>query len=412
MESINPKDMSDLEPGSISFITMKNGTMIVLDESVPEKTKNHKEKKTSINEKIDSKLDSKKSNKKLIFEISPKITVDYKGESKTKNEEKTKGKINEENIKIKIQKSDFNKCSSISKNNNFSFAASKKTENVQKKNSDVLEKFLNLKPSSETKQPSLNNNITKDKKENDNQSQTNALNTNSINSNSNNSKSIAQDKDKSISKDNLLNNNFIKDLINLNNNTNKTAGGERKSIYVQRRQSRLQAFARKDKGHSIHVVCSLNLLADGPCKVNLIGQFNNLVDRLNGLKMNSPEPENNYKRYYELYKYKDNGNTKNKNYIKYRSSNKKLTIDKNMEFKNGSPFHLSATNFYNPNKLNSISNKNKIINDSINLTEIFQNNNRNKINPVNINNNNQLFSSQIVFPSNNFRNNFKINNDY
>ena len=453
MESINPKDIINLEPGSISFITMKNGTMVVLDESIPAKTTNNKNTEAISNEKIDNKSDSKQSTKKLIFEISPKITIDYKGESKTKEKEKDEENTNENNIKIKIEKSDFNKCSSISKNNNFTFEASKKSQNdeEQKKKSNIFEKFENLKPSFETKQqPILNNDITKEKKESENQSQIKSkLATNSNNSN-NNSKSITQEKNASkenvskvnvskdniskenaskvnvskdniskenaskvnVSKDNILKDNILKDLANLNNTTNKNPTGERKSIYAARRASRLAQFNRKDR-NSIHVVCSLNIRGDQPYKINLIGQFNNLVDRLNELKMNDPEPED-YKRYYELYKYrdKDNGMIKNKNYEQYSSSKKSYSINKSLDFKNSSPFSLSASNFNRTKNKINLSSTNGFKNGGMNLYEMFEKNSKGKNNPINIKNKKPLYNSQIVLPSNNMPNNFNKTYNY
>ena len=51
METINPKNYIDIDPSLVSFITLKDGNMIMLDESTPIKTsKNYKNKKNE-NEK-------------------------------------------------------------------------------------------------------------------------------------------------------------------------------------------------------------------------------------------------------------------------------------------------------------------------------------------------------------------------
>ena len=42
MESINPRDFSELDLSTIEYLTLKNGNMILLDETVPEKKKNKK----------------------------------------------------------------------------------------------------------------------------------------------------------------------------------------------------------------------------------------------------------------------------------------------------------------------------------------------------------------------------------
>lgn len=48
MEAINPKDLSRLDPDTISYVTLKNGNIIVLDTSVKEK-KNENDKIKSLN---------------------------------------------------------------------------------------------------------------------------------------------------------------------------------------------------------------------------------------------------------------------------------------------------------------------------------------------------------------------------
>ena len=111
MESINPSDIADLDFDSISFITLKTGDMIMIDNSVPKKikldkskTNNHSKKKDTIKQKLSV---SKQQN----FTYKGKITFN-----------KFSSKYNYLNNQI-ILKNDFNKVSKISKNLSFCYKA-------------------------------------------------------------------------------------------------------------------------------------------------------------------------------------------------------------------------------------------------------------------------------------------------
>ena len=53
MDAINPNDISKLDRDAISFITLKNGKMIMVDESAPEKyTSNELNTTNNLNNKI------------------------------------------------------------------------------------------------------------------------------------------------------------------------------------------------------------------------------------------------------------------------------------------------------------------------------------------------------------------------
>ena len=91
MEAINPKDLSRLDPDTISYVTLKNGNIIVLDTSV-------KEKKNE-NDKIKS------------LKISEKMIISYNKFNKEK--------LNNINKIHKIN--DFNIVSKIIQNISFSF---------------------------------------------------------------------------------------------------------------------------------------------------------------------------------------------------------------------------------------------------------------------------------------------------
>ena len=111
MESINPSDIADLDFDSISFITLKTGDMIMIDNSVPKKikldkskTNNHSKKKDTIKQKLSV---SKQQN----FTYKGKITFN-----------KLSSKYNYLNNQI-ILKNDFNKVSKVSKNLSFCYKA-------------------------------------------------------------------------------------------------------------------------------------------------------------------------------------------------------------------------------------------------------------------------------------------------
>ena len=70
MEAINPNDIAKLEKDEISFITFKNGNMIMVDESAPEKYQSKEIKNNDKNIRINNK-DKDKNFQKL--SISKKI---------------------------------------------------------------------------------------------------------------------------------------------------------------------------------------------------------------------------------------------------------------------------------------------------------------------------------------------------
>ena len=115
MDTINPNDISKLDRDAISFITLKNGKTMMVDESAPEKNNsNVSRNNTNIN------LNNNKISKKLV--ISKKITYSL-------HDIENKNNLNFQNINLRynneinnkrIIKNDFNLISYISKNTNFS----------------------------------------------------------------------------------------------------------------------------------------------------------------------------------------------------------------------------------------------------------------------------------------------------
>ena len=80
METINPKNYIDIDPSLVSFITLKDGNMIMLDESTPikpSKDKNNIEAEKTIKNEIELK-------EKNLAELSIASTmnIEYKGNKK------------------------------------------------------------------------------------------------------------------------------------------------------------------------------------------------------------------------------------------------------------------------------------------------------------------------------------------
>ena len=80
METINPKNFIDIDPSSVSFITLKDGNMIMLDDSTPVKPSKEKKIQSSL-EEINT-LDKVKSQQFLA--VSFPTNFSYKGSAKKK----------------------------------------------------------------------------------------------------------------------------------------------------------------------------------------------------------------------------------------------------------------------------------------------------------------------------------------
>ena len=107
MEAINPNDVANLDFNTFSFITLKNGDIIMVDGSVKSKYKanNHNNNKTF----------NKKGTFKQILSVSNQINFAYRG--------KIYFNFNKYNNKTKpiIMKNNFNLISRISKNISFCY---------------------------------------------------------------------------------------------------------------------------------------------------------------------------------------------------------------------------------------------------------------------------------------------------
>lgn len=133
MESIHPNDIMTLDMTKVSYVTLKDGSMIVIDDSIPEK--GNKDKKD-----IPAVSNKNKLPKEIKLEISSPSTLLFKG-----NSDKNK------------YKSNFKICTQIIKNTNFSFFGKKfESKSSFKSNSDS---HSNSESNKENKDLNNKNNI-------------------------------------------------------------------------------------------------------------------------------------------------------------------------------------------------------------------------------------------------------------
>ena len=135
MESIHPNDIITMDLGEISYLTLKNGNMILIDDSVPEK--GNKENKNIPKSSIFSKNETKIAPKKFKLEITYPSKLFVKG-------------IKVNNIKDKYNnKPDNKRITKIIKNESFTFKGIKQNnyynnmkekENIQMNNNFEIEK--------------------------------------------------------------------------------------------------------------------------------------------------------------------------------------------------------------------------------------------------------------------------------
>ena len=361
MESIHPNDIITMDLGEISYLTLKNGNMILIDDSVPEK--GNKENKNIPKSSIFSKNETKIAPKKFKLEITYPSKLFVKG-------------IKVNNIKDKYNnKPDYKRITKIIKNESFIFKGIKQNnyynnmkekENIQMNNNFEIEKnnkvcfkddFNNNKINNEfSPTSSKENEIPQMKAMSYNNTHVNQNNNfNNINSDNNNT-DYNQSKintNMSIPISSIMNNNNNTDnKMNLNsNNSNMNQTSKRKN------KSKIFGFFGKDKKVriSINAVCSLNIKAEDKYKINLINQFNNLVDRLNderekGTVNRILENEKNekYSKFYPLYKNKTHNEVIKKNFeLMNQNYNKDFNIDTNNNITNNNIIgNKTINNFY------------------------------------------------------------------
>ena len=118
MEAINPNDIAKLNTDDISCITLKNGKMVMIDESAPEKFNN---KPSNKNNNI---LNNDKKFEKLLISKHNILYFEGMNNFNKLNLEKTNSRYAIKNNQ-NIFKNDFNVISNISRNINFYFKPNK-----------------------------------------------------------------------------------------------------------------------------------------------------------------------------------------------------------------------------------------------------------------------------------------------
>ena len=385
MESIHPNDIITMDLNSISYLTLKNGNMVLIDDSVPEK--GNKDNMKLPKSSIFGGDEYKQAPKKIKLEIASHTNFFYKG---------IQININKENDRIKY---DYKRPNQIIKNESFYFKGIKINQNFnndfnnnnkyEKENIPLNNNNFNI---AKTNKVHFNfdnkNNIynqTQSSKENEipqikNIQNNNIINNNYYNNNINNDNNIQSENNQnnltsnintnmSIPISNIYNNNNNNiDKMNLNsNNSNNNI------IHTSKRKnkSKIFGFFGKDKKVriSINAVCSLNIKAEDKYKINLINQFNSLVDRLNEerekdtvTKKLEIEKTDKYSKFYPFYKNKTHNEMIKKNF-ELMNQNYNINKDFNNETNNKPIGNNTLNSFYKKENfgINSFGNSNKNI---------------------------------------------------
>ena len=193
---------------------------------------------------------------------------------------------------------------------------------------------------------------------------------------------------------------------NLDNKTNSNNINNQQS--KKKNKSKIFGFFGKDKKVriSINAVCSLNIKAEDKYKINLINQFNELVDRLNGErekgtvnKILEREKTDKYSKFYPLYKNKTHNEIikKNMEFINQNYSSNNNNNNWNNNFINDNNIGLknkTLNNFYKKEN-NAFNNSNVLFNQNIR-----RDNNKSSNEFEKLKNKIQKYSSGIIRPSN------------
>ena len=413
METIHPNDIPEIDTDTISLITLKNGNMIMIDDTAPEKPKT--EKKFN----IESSNNYKKIPQPL--SISDQLTISFQGKENSIQKDSfiSKNNSSKENKESKIIiKSDFNTISQVIKNTNFFFSG------IQRQN-----KFNNNIPSMQ-----LNKNGYQQINQND---KIEISNTNNSISNSNqipSSNTNINSKNQNNYEGNITSSNKI---INSNNEENKEDPHDINARI--RRKSRnyldkLEKIIGDRNRPTVNAVISLNIPSDVTREISATEkQFNMLVTQLRQKqsKYRKSKGEMYYQRYYELYKDKNsrmyNGVLgPNINRIKYYQEaeledleNELLMSSKDNNFKNSvnSKNNILMNNTCNTTFCGGFNNMNKSTNFNLingsndyNLNKTMYNfhDNKTRASSENKLNNNKFvgnslgYSSALVYPTNRF----------
>ena len=410
METINPKDVGKLDFDSISFITLKNGDMIMIDGSAPEKYKSEAQKYDNYSTKIKNNIQN--------LEVMKQLSFTYKGKNKYNN---TIDKINN---KI-ILKNDFNSISYPSKAMNLSF---KGISN----NKFALNNFQNLPMEQNIKKNSLfeisniNNNINLNNKRL-------SYNNPEINPNINTLKKATENNNNNSSETNSNNppsstrNNNIN---NLNIQTLEMTEEEKLDQRIKRKSrnylERLSLIFNEKNKPLVNAVISLKIPSDVNRQISETEkEFDMMVTQLKQKrsKYNFSRTGNNlYNKYYELYK-DNNKEVKylNLNRIKYYQEAENDNKENEPQMNNNETLNNNQRMVDNTFNINNTIYVNNKTNFGIGLTDTNLNNKvmnsfYGEKNRATRDNNNFLSrirtnsSSSLVCPSNIIKN--KLNSEF
>lgn len=293
---IHPKDVGLLDPETISLITLKNGNMIMVDNTAP--------MKPIIERK---KIDFEQSIKNTL-KISEKLSISYNREENKNKINKKYNQYKENYLKNKkFEKNDSNKVYQIEKNINISFLGNLEQYYINNTPKNIKDNYSrnNLKNKQKENISKSNNNCNAIQNENYFEFTKTSKLYSSPNSNTN------------INTNNLFNgkiiisegneNNIIKNMNK--NNVYEEDKDENSMNDKQKKKSnhkeRMEKLVGDKNKPSVNAVISLDIPSDIPFDITGIQkQFNMLITQLKR-KKNKYQKNNdgeNCQRYYELYK--------------------------------------------------------------------------------------------------------------
>ena len=319
MEIISPKEFPNLDTNIISFITLKNGKVIKLETSNLEE-QDKEIKKVNLQSTLETIHDNP-------LKISKMIILCFEGKQNMNN------KLNNNRI---ILKNDFNIISKIIRNTNFTYFGKLISNNQKinnKKNNDNLPK--NLKKEIIDTSNKKNNNICE---------YANTLNNYFFANKNTKSQKILNKKQFEENKDQ----NSINDRIR---NKSKNC------------KERIEKLIHDINKPTVNAVISLDIRADMPSKITGIQkQFNILMTQYKRKKnkYKKYKGNDNYQRYYELYKNQNNkiyNGTFNHKRLKYFGESN-IENDDNINLnrlnKNNYKTNFNIINKTNSNTFNTI----------------------------------------------------------
>ena len=418
METIHPNDIQELDADTFSFITLKNGNMIMIDDSVPQKFKTTKTKNDNNSQKIERIPQDLK--------ISEQLTISFKGKTPLNNINFNDNYSKNNDNKILV-KSDFNLISEITENSNFSYFGK------------PTHKAINNIPMIEINK-NENENHSDNNEKTDRSNITKSLNTFSpiLSSNTNIKTNVNQNMLLNNKNNNEENeNNTSSNKMNSKNEENKEDEEENDIHSRIRRKSRnyiekIEKLVGDRNRHTVKAVISLNIPSDVTReRSSTQKQFDKLVAQFRAKQSKYKKDKNDiiYQKYYELYKDKDSKlyNGPNFNRIKYYHEAEAEDIENDILFNTNeinsknelnSNNNLMTNNTYNNTFSGGFNNNmNKSFNYNI-INPSFDNNLNKTMNSFygvktrtaseNKNLNNKLvgssigYSSTLVYPSNRF----------